>query len=99
LRGSRGPLGSQYVRYLGLCPADNPIVPTGLEPCREAEQGRRQLLEVAEADLELDLVDVKAPQACRKSLAARVDANDRAFRVSRWRRGLRRTRPSAPSSQ
>jgi hypothetical protein len=31
------------------------------------------MLEVAEADLEL-------AQACRKSLAERVDANDRAFR-------------------
>jgi hypothetical protein len=27
------------------------------------------------------------PQACRKSVAERVDANDRAFRASRWRRG------------
>jgi len=26
-------------------------------------------------------------QPCRKSLAERVDANDRAFRASRWRRG------------
>jgi hypothetical protein len=35
------------------------------------------MLEVAEADLELGFVH---PQACRKSLAERVDANDRAFR-------------------
>jgi PAS domain-containing protein len=45
---------------------------------------RRQMLEVAEADLERGFV---RPQACRKSLAERVDANDRAFRASRWRRG------------
>jgi hypothetical protein len=32
------------------------------------------MLEVAEADLELGFVH---PQACRKSLAERVDANDR----------------------
>jgi hypothetical protein len=55
------------------------------------------MLEVAEADLELGFVHVKAPQACPKSLAERVDANDRAFRASRRRRGSRRTRPSAPS--
>jgi hypothetical protein len=42
------------------------------------------MLEVAEADLEPGFV---RPQACRKSLAERVDANDRAFRASRWRRG------------
>jgi hypothetical protein len=45
------------------------------------------MLEVAEADLELGFVHAKAPQACRKSLAERVDANDWAFRASRWRRG------------
>ena len=37
------------------------------------------MLEVAQADLELRFVHVKAPQACRKSLAERVDANDRGF--------------------
>jgi hypothetical protein len=42
------------------------------------------MLEVAEADLEPGFV---RPQACRKSVAERVDANDRAFRTSRWRRG------------
>src|ERR1700730_1679211 len=42
------------------------------------------MLEVAEADLEPGFV---RPQACRKLLAERVDANDRAFRASRWRRG------------
>jgi hypothetical protein len=71
------------------------IVPTDLEPCREGEQGRPQMLEVAEADLDRGFVH---PQACRKSLAERVDANDQAFRASRWRHGSRRTRPSAPSS-
>jgi hypothetical protein len=30
-------------------------------------------------DLELRFVHVKAPQACRKSLAELVDANDRGF--------------------
>jgi hypothetical protein len=39
-----------------------------------------QMLEVAEADLEHGFVH---PQACRKSLAERVDANDGAFRASR----------------
>ena len=78
-----------------FAPVDNPIVPTDLEPCRKGEQRRRQMLEVAEADLELGFVH---PQACRKSLAERVDANDQAFRASRWRHGSRRTRPSAPSS-
>src|ERR1700732_4792320 len=79
----------------------------GLLPCRQSDRpdrsrtvprrrtGRRQMLEVAEADLEHGFVH---PQACRKSLAERVDANDRAFRAPRWRRGSRRTRPSAPSS-
>ena len=74
----------------------------GLLPCRQSDRpdrsrtvprrrtGRRQMLEVAEADLEHGFVH---PQACRKSLAERVDANDRAFRASRWRRGSRRTRP------
>jgi hypothetical protein len=48
------------------------------------------MLEVAEADLEPGFV---RPQACRKSVAERVDANDRAFRASRWRRGsVARTR-------
>jgi hypothetical protein len=42
------------------------------------------MLEVAEADLEPGFV---RPQACGKSVAERVDANDRAFRASRWRRG------------
>jgi hypothetical protein len=42
----------------------NPIVPTDLERCREAEPGRRQTLKVAEADLKLGFVHVKAPQAC-----------------------------------
>jgi hypothetical protein len=32
----------------------NPIVPTDFERCREGEHGRRQMLEVAEVDLELD---------------------------------------------
>jgi hypothetical protein len=41
------------------------------------------MLEVAEADLKPGFV---RPEACRKSLAERVDANDRAFRASRWRR-------------
>jgi hypothetical protein len=54
-----------------------PIAPTDLERCREGERGRRQMLEVAQADLELRFVHVKAPQACRKSLAELVDANDR----------------------
>jgi hypothetical protein len=61
----------------------------GLLPCRQSDRpdrsrtvprrrtGRRQMLEVAEADLEHGFVH---PQACRKSLAERVDANDRAFR-------------------
>src|SRR3984893_14111104 len=31
-----------------FAPADNPIVPTDLEPCREGEQGGCQMLEVAE---------------------------------------------------
>jgi hypothetical protein len=44
-------------------------------------------IEVAQADIELRFVHVKAPQACRKSLAELVDANERAFRASRWRRG------------
>jgi hypothetical protein len=35
----------------------------------------------------------KAPQACRKSLAQLVDANDRAFQASRWRRGSRHRQP------
>ena len=35
------------------------------------------MLEVAQADLELRFVHVKAPQVCRKSLAELVDANDR----------------------
>jgi hypothetical protein len=66
------------LRGYDACPADNPIVPTDLEPCRKGEQRRRQMLEVAEADLERGFVH---PQACRKSLAERVDANDRAFRA------------------
>ena len=37
------------------------------------------MLEVAQADLDLRFVHVKAPQACRKSLAELVDANDRGF--------------------
>src|SRR3984893_9890211 len=41
------------------------------------------MLEVAEADLEPGFV---RPQACRKSVAERVDGNDRAFRASRCRR-------------
>jgi hypothetical protein len=56
-----------------------PIAPTDLELCREGERGRRQMLEVAQADLELRFVHVKAPQVCRKSLAELVDANDRGF--------------------
>jgi hypothetical protein len=56
-----------------------PIAPTDLERCREGERGRHQMLEVAQADLELRFVHVKAPQACRKSLAELVDANDRGF--------------------
>jgi hypothetical protein len=56
------------------------------------------MLEVAEADLDLGFVHVNAPQACRKSLAEFVDANDRAFWASRWRRGSHRTRPSAANS-
>jgi hypothetical protein len=35
------------------------------------------MLEVAEADLKLGFVHVKAPQECRKSLAELVDANPR----------------------
>jgi len=35
---------------LAFAPAD---VPTDLERCREGEQGRHQMLEVAEADLDL----------------------------------------------
>jgi hypothetical protein len=31
-----------------FAPADNPIVPTDLEPCREGEQGGCQMLELAE---------------------------------------------------
>ena len=49
------------------------------KPSREGEQGRRQMLEVADADLELkaDFVHVKgAPRGCRKTLAELVDAND-----------------------
>jgi hypothetical protein len=37
-----------------------------------------------------------APGVPRKSLAELVAANDRAFWASRWRRGSRRARPSAP---
>ena len=55
------------------------------------------MLEVAQADLELRFVHVKAPQACRKSLVELVDANDRAFRVHDGGVG-RVARPSAPSS-
>ena len=74
----------------------------GLSPCRQSDRpdrsrtvprrrtGRRQMLEVAEADLEHGFVH---PQACRKSLTERVDAHGRTFRASRWRRGSRRTRP------
>jgi hypothetical protein len=47
------------------------------------------MLKVAEAVLKLGFVHAKAPQACRKSLAELVDANDRAFRASRSRRGSR----------
>jgi hypothetical protein len=54
------------------------------------------MLEVAEADLELGFLHVKAPQTYSKSLAERVDANDRAFRVSRWRTGSHRSAPSSP---
>ena len=54
-----------------------PIAPTDLERCREGERGRRHMLEVAQADLEPRFVHAKAPQACRKSLAELVDANDR----------------------
>jgi hypothetical protein len=72
-----GPLSSAIS---GLRPAENPIVPTDLKRCRDGERGRRQVLEVAEADLELGFVHLKAPQACRKSLAELVDSNDGAFR-------------------
>src|ERR1700746_191552 len=61
----------------------------------KANRDARQMLELAEADLELGFFHVKALQACRKSLAELVDANDRAFRASRWRRGSRVARPRA----
>src|ERR1700730_7158377 len=38
---------SDLFRYLGLCSADNPIVPTDLDPCGEGEQRRRQMLGVS----------------------------------------------------
>jgi hypothetical protein len=47
----------------------NPIVATDFKRCREGEPGRRQMLEVAQADFKLGFVHVKAPQGCRKSLA------------------------------
>jgi hypothetical protein len=69
------------------CPADNPIVPTDLERCREVEPRRRQMLEIAEAglDLEVGFVHVKGTQARHKSLGELVDAADRRSGPSRWR--------------
>jgi hypothetical protein len=70
------------------------------QPCRQivssrqisniaekAEQGRRQMLGVAEADLQLEggFVRVKGAPGMRKSLAELVDANDRRSGASRWR--------------
>jgi hypothetical protein len=40
----------RFVSYLPVCPYAG-IVPTDLERCRESEQGRRQIFEVADADL------------------------------------------------
>jgi len=75
------------------------------QPCRQivssrqisnvaekAEQGRRQMLGVAEADLQLEggFVRVKGAPGMRKSLAELVDANDRRSGASRWRVGASR---------
>src|SRR6202047_3845464 len=62
----------------------------------KANRDAARCSEVAEDDLELRVVH---PQGCRKSLTERVDAHGRAFRASRWRRGSRRTRLSAPNSR
>jgi uncharacterized membrane protein YtjA (UPF0391 family) len=73
----------------------NRIVPTDLERCREGEQGRRQMLEVAEADLDLEagFVHVKGapgmPQITRR--ACRRERS--AFRGFTMARGSRRARP------
>jgi hypothetical protein len=66
---------------LGICPADNPIAPTDLKRCREGEPRRRC------SKSPKPISSSGAPRACRKSRAEFVDANDRAFRASPWRRG------------
>jgi hypothetical protein len=61
-------------------------------------QGRRQMLEVAVADLELKAGFVLTPEACRISLVESVDENDR--RSGLHEGGVRscRARPGAPGS-
>ena len=52
-----------------------PIVPTDLERCRESEQGRRQIFEVADvSELAAGFVHLKA---CSTHAAEHVDTNDR----------------------
>jgi hypothetical protein len=82
-------------------PVTNPIVLTDFERCREGEHGRRQMLEVAEADRDLNAGFCPCERRARHagnrspSLSPRTD---RAFRASRRRRGSRRAPPAAPSS-
>jgi hypothetical protein len=54
-----------------------PIVPTDLERCRESEQGRRQIFEVADADLGARGAGFVHLKACSTHAAEHVDTNDR----------------------
>ena len=60
--------------FWGLCPAENPIVPTDLKRCREGERDAARCSKSPKPISSSSLVRVKAPQACRKSLAELVDA-------------------------
>jgi hypothetical protein len=71
------------------------IVAPDLEPCREGrtetppEREKRR----SKSPKPISSSPLSIPRRAAKSLAERVDANDRAFRASRWRRGpVARTR-------
>jgi len=79
--------------FWGLCPAENPIVPTDLKRCRAARCSKSP-----KPISSSSFVRVKAPQACRKSLAELVDAERSAFRGFTMARGRVARGPGAPSS-
>jgi hypothetical protein len=84
--------------FWGLCPAENPIVPTDLKRCREGERDAARCSQSLKPISSSSLVRVKAPQACRKSLAELVDAERLASRGFTMARGRVARGPGAPSS-